>query len=173
MSSIIGFDYPLLPGYPAYQYTPVIPKLYWEVKSPEQRIKMLCCELYKLIGYSNDQTHQINKNTEAIEELDNILQKFMESGFNDYYEAQVKEWVAENLEFVYTQVAKQVFFGLNKQGYFVAYIPESWNEIEFDTGQVYGQDDYGCLILRYNVAADYETVDQTREASKNGVISNG
>lgn len=33
--------------------TPVIPSLYWDVKSTEQRWKEICCDLSKLIEYAN------------------------------------------------------------------------------------------------------------------------
>ena len=44
-----------------------------------------------------------------------------------------------------------VFFGLTSDGYFCAYIPDAWSDIEFDTGAVFGRFDYGRLILRYDV----------------------
>lgn len=63
---------------------------------------------------------------------------------------------------------KQVYFGLTDDtysggtGYFVAYIPDSWSEIVFDTGAVYGLDTYGRLILRWDADSPY-SVEQTPE----------
>ena len=51
------------------QFTPAVPKLYWNVKSQEQRIKALCEELHKLIVYSETIKDQTNINTEDIEQL--------------------------------------------------------------------------------------------------------
>ena len=44
---------------------------------------------------------------------------------------------------------KMVWFGLTQDGYFVAYIPDSWDEITFDTGMIYSEDSYGCLMLKW------------------------
>ena len=44
--------------------TPVIPSLYWDVKSAEQRWKEICCNLTKLIEYAN----QLAVNENALHE---------------------------------------------------------------------------------------------------------
>lgn len=44
--------------------TPVIPSLYWNVKSAEQRWKEICCDLTKLIEYAN----QLAVNENALHE---------------------------------------------------------------------------------------------------------
>ena len=59
-----------------------------------------------------------------------------------------------------------VFFGLTLDGYFVAYIPESWTQIIFDTGAVYGTPEYGRLILSYDVTSDAQPVEQPITNSK-------
>ena len=57
-----------------------------------------------------------------------------------------------------------IFFGLTQDGYLVAYIPDSWNSIIFDTGADYTLDTYGRLILRMNVSgSNHDVVDQTPE----------
>ena len=73
----------------------------------------------------------------------------MQSGFEDYYEAQIEQWIRDNTAQLFTTLAKQVFFGLTMDGHFVAYIPDGWQDITFDTGAVYGRSDYGRLILRF------------------------
>ena len=45
---------------------------------------------------------------------------------------------------------KQVYFGLTSDGYFCAYVPDSWSDITFDTGATYGTETYGRLILRFD-----------------------
>ena len=130
--------------------TPTIPKFYWDVKSQEQRIKVMCCLIQQLIDQYGSTDSQIQKNTEAIEELQELFTKFQESGFDDYYEQQVIKWIGDNIEILYQQLAKQVFFGLTSDGYFCAYIPDSWSDITFDTGAVYGTETYGRLILRFD-----------------------
>ena len=61
-------------------------------------------------------------------------------------------WYHDNIVDIIGEMVKQVFFGINDAGYFVAYIPESWNDITFGTS---GLDDfpagidYGHLTLSY------------------------
>ena len=61
---------------------------------------------------------------------------------------------------IISEAIKTVYFGLTLDGYFVAYIPESWTQIIFDTGAVYGTPEYGRLILSYDVSADAKPVEQ-------------
>lgn len=136
-----------------------IPSIYWNIESEEQRYHWLCKRLQKLVEYASELGIQLNLQGDAIEELYGIFEKFREHGFEDYYKQQVEAWIAENLAFVFEHTAKQVFFGLAGD-FFCAYVPTSWSEIEFDTGEVYGQFDYGRLILRYN-ADGSDVIDNT------------
>lgn len=130
--------------------TPTIPKFYWDVKSQEQRIKVMCCLIQQLIDQYGSTDSQIQKNADDIAELQELFRKFQESGFDDYYEQQVIQWINNNIAILYQQLAKQVFFGLTSDGHFCAYVPDSWSDITFDTGAVYGTETYGRLILRFD-----------------------
>lgn len=139
-----------VPLYNAFtQYTPVIPKLYWDVYSQEERIKAICNELDKICAYANTLGIQLNYNTAEIEALYNEFEEFKATGFDDYYREIIEAWVERHMPDIIKQAVKMVFFGLTLDGYFCAYIPESWNDITFDTGQVWGTDEYGRLILIY------------------------
>ena len=53
---------------------------------------------------------------------------------------------------IIANAVKMVFFGLTDSGYFVAYIPDSWDDIQFrTTGYDYPTTDYnyGHLVLSY------------------------
>ena len=134
------------------QFTPAIPKMYWDVDSQEQGIRQLWMVVQQLCDYADEICDQTNLNTNDIAELKQLFQDFVEHGFDKYYEQQIEQWFQDNAWKIYERTAKQVFFGLTSDGYFCAYVPESWAEIEFDTGAVYGTEEYGRLILRY--AAD-------------------
>lgn len=134
---------------PTYPF--VIPAINWEVMSHEQRVQWLTCNIVGLIEFGNKMADSINLLDGDIERLAEEFEKFKESGFDDYYEEQVAKWIDEHLQYIFEHVAKQVFFGLTSIGYFCAYVPDSWSDIEFDTGMVFGQFDYGRLMLRYNV----------------------
>lgn len=131
------------------EFTASIPKMYFDVKSQEQRILGICKMLDKLICYADMLGDQVNVDIEQIRELKALFEKFMESGFDDYYAAQVEKWISENLEFIYDHTIKQIYFGLTDDGYFVAYIPDSWDDIVFDTIMNYSDPNYGALTLSY------------------------
>lgn len=139
-----------------------LPAVYDDELSYYEVLCKVVNELNGNVGLFNELVEQINLNTEDIATLKELFQKFQESGFDDYYKDQVEQWINQNLDFIFTHTVKQVFFGLTQDGYFVAYIPKSWNDIIFDTGMVYSDDTYGRLILRWDVDSVH-TVDQTPE----------
>lgn len=65
----------------------------------------------------------------------------------------ITTWLSTHAAEVISAYIKNVWFGLTDSGYFVAYIPESWNDITFKTT---GLDilldimpEYGHLVLQY------------------------
>ena len=156
-----GLNFPIYSGWT--QYTPVIPKLYWDVYSAEQRLKQLCMNFDKVEHYLDYIAGLMNEwNIEFSEEMQEELTEIW-NAVNNGLEGAAQEWVAKNLKWVFTHVAKQVYFGLNLEGYFVAYIPDGWDDIIFDTGMVYGLDTYGRLILRWDSDSPYDNVNQIPE----------
>lgn len=141
---------PWVPGFMGFtEFTPTIPKMYWDVKSSEQRIHAICEQLHKLVCYADMLGEKINIDHAAIEELERLFAEFMEHGFDDYYAQQIEQWVNDNMQDIIEQAIKMVFFGLTDDGYFCAYIPKSWQGILFDTVADYANDNYGCLVLSY------------------------
>lgn len=72
--------------------------------------------------------------------------------------SQIQKWIDEfNVEevdkIIAEYIATMVFFGLTDAGYFVAYIPENWDNIMFNTTgldiNVPLQQEYGHLVLSY------------------------
>lgn len=62
------------------------------------------------------------------------------------------QWVVDNTRSILGAAVKMVFFGLTDDGYFIAYIPEGWDDIIFNTAGldiVVPDVDYGTLILSY------------------------
>ena len=140
---------PLAP-FGCWPYTMAIPKFYWDAESPEQRVKYLCMLYDKLMAYVDALKDNVNVDSEAIKELQDAFQRFMESGFDDYYAQQVAKWIAENLQkIIDAMTVSTVYFGLTDDGYFTAYYPLSWKTVQFDTIADYSSDYYGCLVLLY------------------------
>lgn len=158
----------LLPLYQAFtQYTPVIPKMYWDVYSQEERIKAICKHIDKLVAYANSLGIQINANTEEIAKLIAEFDEFKSGAYDEYYQQVIDKWVDDNMEAIISRAVRMVFFGLTSNGYFCAYIPSSWSDIQFDTGMVYGREDYGRLILRMDVHDGTNVIDNTYGSSGN------
>ena len=163
-----GISSPIPPFWGFSAFTPTIPKLYWNVKSQEQRILNLFDLLNKLVCYCNNMGLQINVNAQDIADLQTAMQELKDGGLVDYYEQQIYQWIQDNMADLLSAGINQVYFGLTDDtytggaGYFVAYIPDSWSEIVFDTGAVYGLDTYGRLILRWDADSPY-SVEQTPE----------
>ena len=130
-------------------YTPTLPEIYWDVDSHEERIKKICLMLHKLAEYADYLGENINLDHKTIEELQEQFQKFIDGEYTEYYEKVIYDWIQDNFAKLISAGIKQVYFGLTDDGYFCAYIPDSWSEISFDTGAVFGRSDYGRLILKF------------------------
>lgn len=154
-------NWPIYSGWTAF--TPTIPKMYWNVYSQEQRIKDLCMNYDKCEQYLDFVAKLTNDwNGEYTEEVQEMLDEF-EALLDFGSESTITKWIEKNLNFIFTSVVKQVYFGINEEGYFVGYVPSSWDDIIFDTGAVYGIDTYGRLILRWDVDNSGESVNQRPE----------
>ena len=136
-----------------YPMQVTVPKMYWDVKSQEQRILNLFELVGAVIEYAESIGENIEEYKEEVESLQAEFEQFKESGFEDYYEEQLNAWVDEHMPDIIARAIKMVFFGLTQDGYFVAYIPDSWNGIMFDTPQDYQNEFYGHLELLFDVEA--------------------
>lgn len=142
--------------YPWGAWQPVIPSLYWQAISPEQAIHDLYCYVENLLDYSNKQTDWIGENRDKLDELERLFEQFKESGFDDYYAQQVSEWINNNLEFIFRHTIKQIYFALDDSGHLIAFIPESWSDINFYTPLDYeNQETYGHLQILLNDVVPY------------------
>lgn len=146
-----GVGGPIPPFWEFSAFTPTIPKLYWDVKSQEQRILNLFDLLNKLVCYCDNMGLQIDINSQDIVDLKKEIQELEDGSLFDYYEKLIYDWIQANMADLISAGIKQVYFGLEGD-YFCAYIPDSWDDIVFDTGMVYGSEEYGRLILKWNTA---------------------
>lgn len=158
-------DYWILP-FPIWtDFVQTIPKMYYDAYSQEQRLHTICKQLHKVICYADYLGKKVNITHDDVEKLLADFDKFKESGFIDYYEQQLNAWIDGHMAGIIAKYVKQVWFGLTLDGHFVAYIPEdgAWDDVIFDTGMVYGEDEYGRLMLRWNVDDSAERVNQRPE----------
>lgn len=147
----MAYPYPIfIPPYSEFlDSPPSIPKFYWEVHDQEQRFHRLCEELHKLVDYANQLGKAINLDHEIIEQLEKDFQKFMESGFDDYYKEQLTKYIEDHFSELIQQILNHgVYFGITDDGYFCANVV--WQlTIYFDCIADYASDDYGRIVLNY------------------------
>lgn len=92
--------------------------------------------------------------TEAYEELLRIIAEIESGNFPESIRNAFRRWMEENALDLVGELVKMVFFGLDENGYFVAYIPEGWDDILFNTT---GLDiaiagvDFGHLTLSFEI----------------------
>lgn len=120
--------------------------------------EVLCSLLKKLnelIEAYQTLTNQTNINTndiavlqQKLSDMENLLTAIKNGEYADLYLEQLANWIDNNLISFVARIVKYVFFGLTSDGYFAAYIPDSWNFIQFFT-PVENNSDYGHLWLYY------------------------
>ena len=77
------------------------------------------------------------------------LEKVKNGEYVSLYIDSLSKWIDSNLQEMVARIVKYIWFGLTDDGYFAAYVPDSWNFIRFDTGIVTDSDTYGHLLLYY------------------------
>lgn len=91
--------------------------------------------------------------TKTIDDLQQLLDDIAAGVFPDEIADAIKNFIVKNFYDIVGDMMKMVFFGLTDTGYFVAYIPESWDDIEFfTTGYDWStplMPEYGHLVLGY------------------------
>lgn len=103
-------------------------------------------ELKKLIdSNTNDISELKEKTNEMLKELD----KIKNGEYVDLYINQLASYIDNNLKGIVGRIVKYVSFGLTDSGKFIAYIPESWDFLSFDTEMNPNSELYGHLILTW------------------------
>ena len=134
---------PTMPG-----YTGLDTLTFDQMRTPEDQIHWLYLYCSNLAKTKADKDYV----DEIFAKLEREFNEFKNGEYDEFYQERIMEWIQTNME----RLAKEalmtgVWFGLTDDGYFCAYKPATWSDIEFDTGMVYGRSDYGRLILRTNV----------------------
>ena len=84
-----------------------------------------------------------------VNDLQTELEKVKNGDYLSLYIDSLQNWIDQNIQNLVARIVKYVFFGLTDDGHFIAYIPETWNFIHFDT--IISTDDelYGNLVLQW------------------------
>lgn len=90
----------------------------------------------------------------SIQDLQKLLNDISAGNFPEEISSAIKNWITANFYDIVGDMAKVVWFGLTDNGYFVAYIPDSWQDIVFRTTgydiTVDVQPEFGHLVLQAN-----------------------
>lgn len=115
----------------------------WIIKT----IKKVCEEVESLDGWKLEHEEEYNQ-------LKALYDSIMSGNFPPEVVSAFNRWAAANMPELIKELILTVWFGITDTGYFVAYIPEGWDDIIFNTT---GYDidipgiDFGHLTLSYNV----------------------
>lgn len=65
--------------------------------------------------------------------MNETLEKIKNGDYIDLYLDPIKEYIDENVQKLVSKIVSYVSFGLTADGFFSAYIPDSWDFLGFDT----------------------------------------
>ena len=109
-----------------------------------------CC---KTVQEAIDTLNQwVEENEKKIQNFEELYLMLINGDLPPAMTDAINQWMEENALDIVGELVKMVFFALTLDGHFVAFIPDSWDEITFGTS---GLDDFppdvdfGHLTLSY------------------------
>lgn len=84
------------------------------------------------------------------EELKKIYDDIVAGDFPQSMIDALYKWMQDNALDLVGSMIKHVYFGLTNDGYFCAFIPDNWSDVQFDTIMDYDSPLYGHLMLTYD-----------------------
>ena len=113
--------------------------------------KTLLTEVDNLISWKD--THE-----DEYEQLKELYDQIISGNFPDSVKQAFYDWMTENAADIVGNMVNMVIFNITDDGYFVAYIPASWDEIQFGTTGLDTftdlQPEYGHLTLSYQASTN-------------------
>lgn len=111
-----------------------------------EKYKFILDALQKIDGW-------IEQHQEEYEELKSYYDMLVSGNFPPEITKAFEKWMKANALDLVGELVQMVIFNITDDGYFVAYIPESWDEIIFNTTgldiDLPLQPEYGHLVLSY------------------------
>ena len=95
---------------------------------------------------------KINELTDRVNDCYAEVEKLINGEYIETYVQALATWIDNNLQVMVSKIVKYVWFEVNEDGYFVAYIPDTWDFIDFDTEMNPDNEDYGKLALLWETA---------------------
>lgn len=123
---------------------------YWDKKAEKDRWAI--SKIKELLSYMELNKEWVATHEVQYQELKSLYDDIIAGKFPDAVDKAFHDWMLENANELVGQMIKNVFFELTDTGYFVAYVPDSWSDITFNTSGLDDMEvnaDYGHLILSY------------------------
>lgn len=103
-------------------------------------------------AFENNINVKINELTDRVNECYEEIEKLINGEYIETYVQALATWIDNNLQVMVSKIVKYVWFEVNEDGYFVAYIPDTWDFIDFDTEMNPDNEDYGKLALLWETS---------------------
>ncbi len=114
-------------------------------------VKELLNEVDNLLSWKD--THE-----DEYEQLKKLYDQIISGNFPDSVKQAFYNWMTANAADIVGNMVNMVIFNITDDGYFVAYIPASWDEIQFGTTGLDTvsdlQPEYGHLVLSYEASTN-------------------
>lgn len=98
-------------------------------------------------NYQKEIDQKIKQLDKTVQECYEEIQKLTNGEYIETYVQALATWIDNNLQVVVSKIVKYVWFEIDKNGYFIAWIPDTWDFIDFDTEMNPDSEDYGKLTL--------------------------
>lgn len=106
----------------------------------------------------NAQDNKIAELASTVTQLENDIDDLLNGKYINNYVKELATWIDNNLQQLVAKVVKYVWFELDDSGYFIAYIPDTWDFVDFDTELDPDNEDYGKLALNWEDAVPNDAV---------------
>lgn len=122
------------------------------VNMHEMNLQWVLKQIDELLGRMKSIETWKEEYQQTYDDLKKLYDDLMAGNYPPSFVLSLKNWISEYGVDIIAEKIKAVFFQITDDGYFIAYIPESWNEITFGTSglDVFPPDtDFGHLTLTY------------------------
>lgn len=100
----------------------------------------------------NAQNSKISELANTVAQLQKDVDDLINGEYIDNYVKALATWIDNNLQQLVAKIVKYVWFEIDESGYFIAYIPDTWDFVNFGTELDPDNEDYGKLVLEWESA---------------------
>lgn len=113
----------------------------------------LLSKMKELIAWMEETDAWKEEYEQAYQDFKNLISDIESGRFPPSVQEAFSKWMRENAIALVGEMVKCVFFEISLEGYFIAWIPDGWDDIIFNTTgldiSLALQPDYGHLVLSY------------------------